>query len=148
MRKIFAPKLKDEWFMVPFRELDEATKLTIARDLDADMRRERGNILFMECLLVMLAVVWAMTGGIGKGIVTILLGMVSLGYHLWQRRLRTKWIKKNAQALNWYIVHAEGPLKPTPLYWWMMRKYWPGFMLITLSLAFFFAVEYFDLLSK
>ena len=120
---------------MPFRDLDDGAKLAIVRDLEVDMRRERGNAIFIETLLMFLAVGWTINGGIGKGAVTLALGMINLGYYLWQKRLRDKWIARNEQALNWYRVHSEVDLSPTPLYRWILRKYWPGLILVTFLLG-------------
>ncbi|UTW56157.1 hypothetical protein [Kordiimonas sp. SCSIO 12610] len=141
------PKIQDEWLLMPFRDMDKVMKYAIACNLEADMRRERGNIIFLEGLLVFLAVGWSMTGGIGKGAVTLVLGLVPLGYHLWQRRLRTRWLRENEQALNWYRVHAEQDLRPTPLYRWMLGKYWPGLVFMALILALLFTLNHYGLVK-
>jgi hypothetical protein len=143
MIKLLAPKLKDEWFATSFRNLDDDVKLVIACNLKADMWRERGNAIFIEALLMFLAIGWMINGGIGKGIVTLVLGMINLGYHLWQRRLRENWIVQNEQVLNWYCVHSKEKLAPAPLYRWMLRKYLFGLIALVICLAIIFAVHSF-----
>ncbi len=144
MAKLLAPKLKDKWFSTAFRNLDDDVKLEIACNLKADMQRERGNAIFIEALLMFLAIGWMINDGIGKGVVTLVLGMINLGYHLWQRRLRLSWIALNEQALNWYCVYSKEKLVPAPLYCWMLRKYFFGFVSLVICLAIIFAVHSFD----